>query len=112
MLVTPRKPDQATLPLHHRRGVRIAAASILGLCLLCLATFIFYYIRLAHIIDQRLANGPFAGTTNIFSASHRIAVGDPLTPEEFTAHLMRSGYTTTPHNPEGWFILRKNTVEL
>jgi penicillin-binding protein 1B len=112
MQVMPRNPDQVTLPLHRRRSVRIAAASILGLCLLCLATFIFYYIKLAHIIDQRLASGPFAGTTNIFSASHRIAVGDPLTPEEFTAHLMRSGYTNTPNNPEGWFILRKNTVEL
>uniref|UniRef100_Q024S8 Penicillin-binding protein, 1A family n=1 Tax=Solibacter usitatus (strain Ellin6076) TaxID=234267 RepID=Q024S8_SOLUE len=112
MLATPQNPEQITLPFYRRRGVRIAAASILGLCLLCLATFIFYYIKLAHIIDQRLAYGPFAGTTNIFSASHRIAVGDPLTPEEFTAHLVRSGYTSSPNNPEGWYLLHKNTVEV
>jgi penicillin-binding protein 1B len=109
MRVTPREAEQQ---LYRRRGVRIAAVSFLGLCLLCLATFIFYYIRLAQLIDRRLAHGPFAGTTNIFSASHRIAVGDPLTPEEFTSHLLRSGYTTAPNNPERWFVRRTNAVEL
>jgi penicillin-binding protein 1B len=104
-------PESALKRLFHRRGVRIAAASVAGLCLLCVAFFIFYYIRLAHIIDQRLASGPFAGTTNIFSAAHRIAVGDPLTPEELAAHLARSGYMTTENNPDGWFRLRKSVIE-
>jgi penicillin-binding protein 1B len=84
----------------------------LGLSLLCVAGFIFFYIKLAHVIDQRLASGPFAGTTNIFSAAHRIAVGDPLTPEEYMAHLSRSGYSASEKDPEGWFIIRKNVVEL
>src|SRR5947209_3730697 len=71
-------------------GVRILAASVLGLCVLCLAVFSFYYVRLAHVIDGRLAAGPFSGTTNIYSAAHRVSVGDPLTADQFIAQLQRS----------------------
>ena len=47
--------------------MRIAAYSILGVWVLCIAVFTVCYVRLAHVIDRRLAAGPFSDTTNIFT---------------------------------------------
>jgi penicillin-binding protein 1B len=97
---------------HRRRGVRVAAGAAFGIGLVCLAVCFYFYVRLAHIIDQRLAAGPFSDTTNIFSAPVRIATGDAVTLEEFTGRLRYNGYTESRDNPEGWFAIRNGAVEV
>jgi hypothetical protein len=96
----------------RRRDVRIAAGSVLALSVLCFIALFSFYVRLAHVIDRRLAAGPFSNTTNIFSAAHPVVVGDPLTLEQFLALLQRSGYTNVKKNPGGWFVVRGSAVEV
>ena len=67
---------------------------------------------LENVIDERLAAGPFSGSTNIYSAARGIAVGDVLTAAEFAAELRKSGYTASAQSPEGWFKVRDNAVEV
>ena len=97
---------------HRRKDVRIAGGAVFGIALLCAATCFYFYLRLAHIIDQRLAAGPFSDTTNIFSAPVRIAKGDSLTLEEFAAQLRHNGYTESRDNAEGWFAVHNGSVEV
>ncbi|MCU1239181.1 MAG: penicillin-binding protein family, partial [Candidatus Solibacter sp.] len=96
----------------HRGDVRICAAVMLCITLLCAGVFFYFYVKLAHIIDRRLAAGPFSHTTNIFSSPVRVGTGDALTLEEFTAELRKSGYSDARDNPEGWFAVRSHAVEV
>ena len=68
-----------------------------------IALFVFlgiqYLRRLARLADRRLAEGPFAMTTKIFSAPSAVAVGDPITQDDLVGRLERSGYARTPNNP-------------
>lgn len=100
------------VPFLERRGTRIAAASILGIGSIVGCVVLFFYIRLAHFIDQRLAAGPFADTVDIYSSPCSVAAGDALTVDDLVARLRRSGYTTVKNNPVGWFNVRNNTVEI
>ena len=95
-----------------RRDVRICACSAAAFFLLTIAAFLFFYLRLAHVIDERLAAGPFSDTNNIFSAGRHISTGDVLSAEEFTSRLRTGGYTENVKSPEGWFKSIKNTVEV
>ncbi len=61
------------------------------------------YIRLARIIDQHLATGPFSTSTDILSAPEFIAVGEPMTADDLVRKLQRSGFTRSHNNPEGWY---------
>ena len=48
------------------------------------------YTKLSHVVDARLARGPFAGTMNIYAAPERLAAGDPATAETTAARLVRA----------------------
>ena len=125
MQISPVQPDEVehttppdspgTLPgtparPRLRQILRIAAIVSLSLFLLAGGIIFYYYIKLAPLIDERLAAGPFSHTTNIFSSPVRIAPGDNLTLEEFTAQLRRSGYTNAHDNSEGWFSVQNRVV--
>jgi penicillin-binding protein 1B len=53
----------------------------------------YYYAGYARMIDARLGGSVFWKSSHIFSAPRRIAVGEPLTPSELAAYLVRAGYT-------------------
>jgi penicillin-binding protein 1B len=98
--------------MWRRRGMRWAACSMLGICIISFAVCSFYYLRLASFVDRRLEAGPFSDTTNIFSASHVIAVGDVLSQDDFTAQLRKNGYTENVQSADGWFKAGNGTVEV
>jgi penicillin-binding protein 1B len=113
--VSPGRFTRLLACLHQvarRRDVRIAAGSLLGICVLCFTVLFVFYVRLTHVIDRRLAAGPFSNTTNIFSAPRGVAVGDPVTPDRFLALLQGNGYTTRRKSPGGWFVVRGSAVEV
>ena len=93
-----------------RRLLRIAGAAALSFLLLACGIVFYYYIKLSPLVDRRLAAGPFSHTTNIFSAPVRVATGDSLTLEEFTAELRKSGYTAAHDDAQGWFSVQNRSV--
>jgi penicillin-binding protein 1B len=73
--------------------------------------FLFYYIRFARLVDQRLTAGPFSDTIDTFAAPHTVLVGDAISPTEVVTLLRNSGYTTVRGNPVGWVNVRPNALE-
>jgi penicillin-binding protein 1B len=84
----------------------------LGLFLALFAFTVVQYLRLARMADRRLAEGPFALSTEILSAPQTIAVGDTLTVQDLTAKLERSGYTHSAKSPGGSFTVQGNAVQI
>src|SRR5436190_1483496 len=62
----------------HEPRVKAAIAAVLGGLVLLGVAFYAYYTRLGRLIDERLAQGAFANTMDIYSAPRRIAVGDAI----------------------------------
>jgi penicillin-binding protein 1B len=63
-------------------------------------------------MDEKLRLGPFANTAKIFAAPQSVAVGDELTPEDIAADLRRSGYGESRSNPDGYYQLHPNAIEV
>src|SRR5437868_5841101 len=100
------------IPFLERKRVRIAIASFLSGVFLCACAFLVYYIQLAKIIDERLADGPFADTVDIFASPRTVAAGDSLTTDQVVAQLRRSGYSNAGDNPVGAFTVNRNIVAI
>jgi hypothetical protein len=98
-------------PLLQSREGRILA-SVVGVFVLSLFIFCFYYMKFARLVDQRLTAGPFSDTIDIFAAPQTVAIGDAITPTEVVTLLRNSGYTTERGNPAGWINVRPNGMEI
>jgi len=80
--------------------------------ILALGVFIHYYSKYAQLMDEKLRLGPFANTAKIFAAPQSVAVGDVLTPEDVAADLRHSGYGESRSNPDGYYQLHPNAIEV
>ena len=70
------------------------------------------YLRLASQIDERLADGPFSGTSDIFCAPEVVAVNESLTAGTVIRGLERAGYTASKDNQTGWYDQQAGTVRI
>jgi penicillin-binding protein 1B len=86
--------------------------AILGVCLTILLLLVVQYLHLARMADRRLAEGPFAMSTEILSAPETVAVGDTVTVEDLAAKLERSGYAHSPDNSGGSFTVQANAIQI
>jgi penicillin-binding protein 1B len=86
--------------------------AVLGLFVAFLAFFTVEYLRLARMIDRRLAEGAFSTSTDILSAPETLAAGDALAESDLVGRLERNGYNRTPGNSGGWYEVRANTVQI
>src|SRR5437763_16904438 len=68
----PPETERAASPFLERPRVRRSIAALLSLTFLITSASLVYYIKLAHEIDQRLPDGPFSGTVDIFAAPRTI----------------------------------------
>ncbi|MBI5085068.1 MAG: PBP1A family penicillin-binding protein [Acidobacteria bacterium] len=88
----------------------------LGLCvillLLVIGGFTYAWIHFSRLVDQKLKQGPFTETAQLFAAPEPISLGDPLTAEELIASLRRRGYTESRSNRAGWYHVRPDGVEI
>ena len=80
--------------------------------ILALGVFIHFYATYAQLMDEKLRLGPFANTAKIFAGPQSVAVGDALTPEDIAADLRRSGYGESRSNPDGYYQLHPNAIEI
>jgi penicillin-binding protein 1B len=98
------EPEIDTPPLFlERPSVRRAMAILIAAATLFTLALIVIDIRIGRTVDQFLAEGPFAGTMDIFGAPRQVTAGDTLTANELVAELHRRGYKDTPNNSIGSF---------
>jgi len=80
--------------------------------ILVLTVFIHFYSMYAQLMDEKLRLGVFANTAKIFATPQSVAVGDPLGPEDIAEDLRRSGYGESRSNPDGYYRLHPNAIEI
>ena len=77
-----------------------------------MGVFTYYYGKYAHIIEDKLRNGPFANTSMLYAAPQPVMVGDQTQPTEIADYLQRAGYTESNRNRLGWYHVRPDAVEI
>ena len=86
--------------------------SFLVLGTLSVGVFTYFYSKYAHIIEDKLRNGPFANTSMLYAAPQPVMVGDQTQASEITDYLQRAGYTESNRNRLGWYHVRPDAVEI
>jgi penicillin-binding protein 1B len=81
-------------------------------CLVLGGIFCYFWIHYSRLIDEKLRQGAFAETAQLFATPETIAVGDPLTSAELVAGLRRRGYSEQRSNRLGWYHERYDGVEI
>lgn len=69
-------------------------------------------VSLSRLVDDRLAEGVFANTTNVYASPSLIGKGDATTPRALADSLIESGYSDIASNPVGYFRLYENSIEI
>jgi len=108
------KPGSENKPPPNRPAwYNTRAARILYIVCAILVVFIIgYYIKFARMTNQKLRNGVFAGTLNIFAGPHLISVGDRLSLPASITYLQENGYSSSRSNPVGWFEMRSDALAI
>ena len=86
--------------------------SFLVLGSVSVGAFTYYYAKYAHIIEEKLRNGPFSNTSMLYAAPQPVRVGDQTQPAEIADYLQRAGYTESNRNRLGWYHVRPDAVEI
>ncbi len=95
----------------HPVGKSLLAISALSL-IVFVGAFSYYWVKYSRLIDQKLKEGPFTETAQLFATPEPIAVGDSLSADELVGALKRRGYTESRSNRLGWYHVRQDGVEI
>jgi penicillin-binding protein 1B len=87
-------------------GVFLAAVLATGV------TFNHYWWKYSKIVDARLAGGPFNRASKVLAAPDPIFVGQEADAEAVLVRLREAGYSDSPHNAVGHYIVKDNAVEV
>jgi len=109
----PSSPRRALLVRFLKNPwARAFLISFLVLGTLSGGVFTYYYSKYAHIIEEKLRNGPFGNTSMLYAAPQPVMVGDQTQTSEITDYLQRAGYTESNRNRLGWYHVRPDAVEI
>jgi penicillin-binding protein 1B len=97
------------LPVNVSRRMKVIVALVL---LFVFAPPIYLYIKFSRLVDEKLRNGAFANTSDIYAAPEVLSKGDRATPEEVMAYLQRAGYNTSPQNSLGYFSVAGGALDV
>jgi penicillin-binding protein 1B len=99
-------PNSSGLGNRVLRGALIA---FLGLLLIGLAVFAYFYYHYQRVVDDRIASGPiFASVSQIYAAPREVRDGQKLSAADIAADLRRAGYNTNPQL--GTFQLNADSI--
>jgi penicillin-binding protein 1B len=73
---------------------------------------VWIWVHYSNLVDEKLKEGPFAQTAEIFAAPEPISVGESLSAAELTELLRRRGYTENRSSRMGWYKVRPDGVEV
>ncbi|WP_321475001.1 PBP1A family penicillin-binding protein [uncultured Paludibaculum sp.] len=106
-------PRKAPLVGFFQRPVGKTFLALTALSVIVfIGVFSYYWVKYSRLIDQKLKEGPFTETAQLFATPEPIAVGDNMTADEVVAALKRRGYTESRSNRLGWYHVRTDGVEI
>lgn len=74
--------------------------------------FVYFYLKYARLIDEKLSAGPFTNTSMVFSAPRLIVQGEDSFPAEIVGCLRRSGYSESKATRMGSYTVRGDALEI
>ncbi len=87
----------STLRLLHSRVFLVAIVALLGLLVIGVSVFGYFYYHYQRVVDERIASGPlFASVSQIYAAPREVRDGQKLSASEIAADLRRAGYNSHP----------------
>jgi len=106
----PRQSYLSRVFLHPLGRIFLALSAIA--ITVSLSVFLYYYLKYARMIEEKLAGGPFTNTSMVFAAPRLVTVGDETAPEEIQTGLRRSGYSESRATRMGSYTFRGDSLEI
>jgi penicillin-binding protein 1B len=87
--------NTASTPDFSTRLLRGALVALLGITVVCVAVFGYFYYHYQKVVDERLAAGPiFASVSQIYAAPREVRNGQKLSANVIATDLHNAGYNT------------------
>jgi penicillin-binding protein 1B len=104
----------AAMQILARRGFvrRPYRNTSIALAITCVGVFVFYYLKYARIVDEKLRSGVSESASTIYSAPRTVVVGGEGKIGEIESYLRRCGYSESKSNGMGWYRTQGNTIEV
>lgn len=113
MAVRARIPRQSYLSrvfLHPLGRIFLGLAAVA--ITIGVSAFLFYYLKYARMIEEKLNGGPFTNTSMVFASPRLVTVGDEIKVDEILAGLRRSGYSESRATRMGSYTKREDSLEI
>jgi penicillin-binding protein 1B len=88
----------------------LSASIALGIA--CAGVFVFYYLKYARMVDEKLRIGISESASMIYAAPRTIVAGSDGKIEELASYLRRCGYSESKGNNLGWYRKQGDTLEI
>jgi penicillin-binding protein 1B len=99
--------------LAHDPLVRVALLGFLGVSMLVVGVFVYWYVKYDRIIEQRFRSPVFAASAKIFAAPQVVRIGSKSTVTKIVAELRHAGYTEKEgESPLGSYHLKAGSIEI
>ncbi|MBI1955207.1 MAG: transglycosylase domain-containing protein, partial [Acidobacteria bacterium] len=88
------------------------------LCLLAVgligsaSLFTYYYVRFSRLIEVRLQGPVFPPASQVYAASEKLRLGQPVGREEVASYLRQAGFSERNDNPRGWYKLLPHEIQI
>ncbi len=106
--------NQRTAALRRGLGsrfVRMMLIAGLGILVLAVSVFGYFYFKYQRVVDDRLAAGPiFASVSQIYAAPKEVRTGQKLTASFIARELRQAGYNA--NSQLGTFTLTGDTIRI
>ncbi len=99
--VTPAAPSDVKRRPFRRKQLIFSALLLTPVAAAAVVTGCFYF-HFAHQIDERLREGAFKSSSNIYAAPLAVSAGDPMSPAELESDLAMTGYRPGAAGPGRW----------
>lgn len=95
----------------HPYGKAILGVT-LALVLLAGGSLLYYWIKYARLIDEKLKAGVYSSTSTVFAAPRVVAVGEQIPVEDVVTNLRLSGYSESKATRMGSYTRREDALEI
>jgi penicillin-binding protein 1B len=96
----------------HRFSLRLRTKILLGLLAVLVIAVVWTDVVYSRIVDEKLAQGPYAGSVAIYTEPRSVEQGDALTPEAVAQQLGLSGYSSGEGSEMGYYRQTADTIEI
>jgi len=87
-----------------------------AVALMCIAiacgAVVFFYLRYARIVDEKLRFGILESPSMIYAAPRTVVLGGDAQVEDLASYLRRCGYSESKTNRIGWYRKQGDTIEI